>query len=57
MANSAAELVGVIGPILGGILAASWSYAAVFWVAIAFKLAALLVLTFLVAEPRHQRAR
>ncbi len=57
VANSAAELVGVIGPILGGILAASWSYAAVFWVAISFKLAAVLVVTFLVAEPRRRRVR
>jgi MFS family permease len=54
VANSAQELVGAVGPVLGGILAMTWSYTGVFWLAIAFKTAAVLVMAFRVPEPRHR---
>jgi MFS family permease len=54
VANSAAELVGAVGPVAGGLLAAAWSYPAVFGVAIAFKVAALLLVLGWVDEPRHR---
>lgn len=54
VANSASELVGAIGPLLGGILAAAVSYESVFWTAIAFQTAAVLWVLFAVAEPRHK---
>jgi MFS family permease len=52
VANSAAELVGAIGPVLGGALATAVSYAAVFQTAIAFQLAALVVVVLYLREPR-----
>jgi MFS family permease len=55
VANSSSELVGGIGPVLGGVLALIWTYTVVFWVAIAFKLAAVLIVTLLVEEPRRRR--
>lgn len=54
VANSASELVGAVGPLLGGVLAVSVSYVAVFWTAIAFQLAALLLVTLHVKEPRRR---
>ena len=52
VANSASELVGVVAPLAGGLLAAGVSYPAVFWTAIAFQLAAVLWVARAVAEPR-----
>ena len=43
VANSAAEFTGAIGPLLGGVLVAVGSYATVFWTAIGFQAAAVLV--------------
>lgn len=54
MANAAAELVGAVGPILGGLLALSFSYLAVFWTAIAFQASAVALVAFFVDEPRHR---
>jgi MFS family permease len=54
VANSAAELVGGVGPLLGGALAMLWSYTAVFWTAIAFQLAAVFVVLRFVEEPRRR---
>ena len=54
VANSAAELVGAVGPLLGGALVALWSYTAVFWTAIAFQLAAVFVVLRFVDEPRRR---
>ncbi|MGH0033555.1 MAG: MFS transporter [Myxococcota bacterium] len=57
VANSASELVGAVGPILGGVLAAALGYPAVFWTAIAFKSAAVLLVAWRVPDPRHANAR
>jgi MFS family permease len=54
VANSAQNLTGAIGPVLGGLLAAFWSYPAVFWVAIACKATAAGVMVFAVDEPRRR---
>ena len=56
LANSGAELMGAVGPILGGILAAAFSYAPVLWVAIGFKLAAIVLVLAFVDEPRWREA-
>ncbi|MCP5065610.1 MAG: MFS transporter [bacterium] len=54
VANSASELVGVIGPLTGGVLAATVSYEAVFWTGIAFQLAAVVWVLRAVPEPRRR---
>lgn len=54
LANSSSELVGAIAPISAGLLAATVGYRAVFAVAIAFQLAALLLMAVWVREPRHR---
>jgi MFS family permease len=51
-ANSTTEAMGVIAPLAGGVIAARWSFAAVFAVAIAFKLAAAVVVQLRLREPR-----
>jgi MFS family permease len=55
VANSASELVGAIGPIVGGVLAYLWSYHAVFWAAIAFQLIAVGCTLIFVEDPRRTR--
>lgn len=55
VANSASELVGAIGPVLGGLLAGAVGYPAVFWTAIAFKAAAVVIVGWRVPDPRHAR--
>ena len=52
LANSGSEFMGAVGPILGGILASTFSYPPVFWLAIAFKVVAILVVLAFVDEPR-----
>jgi MFS family permease len=52
VANSAAELLGGFGVLAGGILYVAVAPAAVFWTAIAFQLAAVLVVVLHVDEPR-----
>jgi predicted MFS family arabinose efflux permease len=54
IANSASELVGAVGAVLGGLLVAVLSYVAVFWIAIAFQVAAIAVVVFFVDEPRRR---
>ena len=54
VANSAAEGVGVVAPILGGALAAGFGYSALILVAVAFKALAFLVTLVFVDEPRHR---
>lgn len=54
LANSASELVGAIGPLAGGLIAAFVSYRAVFWVAIMFQVAAVVWVLLAVPEPRHR---
>ena len=56
VANSTTELVGAIGPLLGGLLAMLFSYVLVFWVAIGFQLAAVGVVLRFVDEPRRRAA-
>ena len=52
LANSGSEFMGAVGPVLGGILASTFSYPPVFWLAIAFKVVAILVVLAFVDEPR-----
>ena len=52
LANSGSEFMGAVGPLLGGILASMFSYPPVFWLAIAFKVVAILVVLAFVDEPR-----
>lgn len=54
LANTCAELAGAVGPVLGGLIAASFGYPATFATSIAFlALGGLAVLRF-VPEPRYQ---
>ncbi len=55
VANTASELVGGIGPILGGVLAVTVSYVPLFWIAIACQMAALALMLLFVREPRNRR--
>ena len=54
VANSTSDLVGAVGPLLAGVLAIAVDYRAVFGTAIAFQLAALLVMAWWVEEPRDR---
>jgi MFS family permease len=54
VAHTAQELVGTIGPLLGGVLAVSFGRETVYMTAIAFQFAAIAVLGWLVDEPRHR---
>lgn len=54
IANTAASIFGATGPILGGVLAVSFSYASVLWTAIVFKVSALILVWLFVEEPRHR---
>ncbi|MEN8182017.1 MAG: MFS transporter [Myxococcota bacterium] len=56
VANSSSELVGAIGPLLGGALAVWVSFVSVFWTAIAFQAAALWMVLRHVREPRRKPA-
>jgi MFS family permease len=54
VANSASELVAAFGAAAGGVVAALVSYAGVFWVAICFQLAAVVMVLVWVDDPRHR---
>lgn len=54
VANTAQELVGAIGPLLGGLLAVTLGRESVYQVAIAFQLAAIAAVLWRVDEPRHR---
>lgn len=54
VANTAQELVGTIGPLLGGVLAVTFGRETVYGTAIAFQIAAIAVLAIFVDEPRHR---
>jgi len=56
IANTASELAGTIGPLVGGIIAASLGYPALFVVSIAFLVAGGLMVALQVPEPRHRNA-
>ncbi|MEJ0026837.1 MAG: MFS transporter [Rhizomicrobium sp.] len=53
--NTAESVMSAAGPLLGGVIAASFGYFAVFWVAIACEAIALVLLVALVEEPRKKR--
>jgi len=53
--NTAESIMSALGPLLGGVIAASLGYHAVFWVAIAVEAIALVLLVTLVEEPRKKR--
>lgn len=55
IANSASELAGTVGPLVGGAIAAIFGYPALFLTSVAFLLAGGLMVTLLVPEPRYQR--
>ena len=54
VANSTSEAMGVVGPIAGGLLAATVSYTPVIVMAIVFKVLALAIMLFRVDEPRQR---
>jgi len=53
--NTAESVMSAAGPLIGGVIAASFGYFAVFWVAIASEAIALVLLLALVEEPRKKR--
>jgi len=55
--NTGTELVGAIGPLLGGIIAATWSYPAVLWLATGCQALAVATMLLFVAEPRPSELR
>jgi MFS family permease len=57
VANSSSELVGTIGPLLGAAIAFVWNHEALFCVAIAFQLTAIVVMLFFVEDPRFRPTR
>jgi MFS family permease len=54
VANSASEVVGVIAPLLGGVLITVYGFTEVFWTGIAFQLAAIAWVWLAVRDPRHR---
>jgi MFS family permease len=56
VANSASELVAAFGAIAGGLLTLVVSLPTLFWTAIGFQAAALVMVLFFVDEPRNRRA-
>jgi MFS family permease len=57
LSSTAQGLMSAIGPLAGGLLAASLGYPALFYVSMAFEALALLLLLTVVEEPRHRRRR
>jgi MFS family permease len=53
--NTAESIMSAAGPLLGGVVAASFGYFAVFWIAIVSEAIALVLLVSLVEEPRKKR--
>lgn len=53
IANTASELAGTVGPLLGGVLAHVFGYPALFLVSVAFLLAGALMVAIWVPEPRR----
>jgi MFS family permease len=52
--NSTQELTGAIGPLVAGVLAITFSRDVVYWTAIGFQLAAIVITLLYVDEPRHR---
>jgi MFS family permease len=57
LSTTAQGLVSTIGPLAGGVIAASFGYIALFGVSIVFEAAALILLLTLVEEPRWRKGR
>jgi MFS family permease len=55
LSNTAESMMSTLGPLAGGVIAASLGYHAVFWVAIVCEAIALVLLLALVEEPRKRR--
>ena len=55
LSNTAESLMSTLGPLAGGLIAATLGYHAVFWVAIVCEAIALTLLLTLVEEPRKKR--
>jgi MFS family permease len=53
--NTAESVMSALGPLLGGVIAASFGYFTVFWVAVVCEAIALVLLVTLVEEPRKKR--
>jgi MFS family permease len=54
VANSASELMAAVGAAMGGLLTFVVSFEVIFWIAIAFQVAALLAVGFFVDDPRYR---
>ena len=55
LSNTAESVMSALGPLMGGLIATSFGYHAVFAVSIAFEVVALALLLALVEEPRKRR--
>lgn len=55
IANSASELAGTAGPLVGGAIAALFGYTALFYTSVAFLIAGGVMVAFMVPEPRYRR--
>ncbi len=55
IANTASELAGTLGPLIGGVIAAALGYVMVFYTSVAFLVAGGVMVAMLVPEPRHGR--
>jgi len=56
LSSTAQGLMSTLGPLVGGVVAASFGYLPVFWISIAFEAMALCILVTRVREPRFRRA-
>jgi MFS family permease len=55
LSQTAQGLMNTLGPVIGGVIAVGFGYRPVFMVSIAFEAAALLLLIFIVDEPRYRK--
>lgn len=53
VSDTASHLMMAMGPLLGGIIATQFDYAHIFWLAVSFKLLAVMMVLF-IHEPRHR---
>ena len=53
--GTAVNVVAAAGPFLGGVVAAVWSYPALFWLTVALQLVALVIVVLWTPEPRFAR--
>jgi MFS family permease len=55
ISNTAESVMSALGPLAGGLIAASFGYLPVFWLSVAFEIAALAIMIGWVEEPRKLR--